>query len=168
LLKRKFVYTYPTFFDNHVRIFMRNAFRTFAALLFLSSVSVASAASPIGLWKTVDDETGEERSFIRIKSVGQSIEGSVEEIIVLPGDDPAQLCTACEGSLKDQPVIGMRIMWGFEGEGSTWKEGYIMDPNNGKTYRCKLAVEDDNQSMRVRGYSGVSLLGRTQTWYRVE
>ena len=101
---------------------MRNAFRTFAALLFLSSISVASAASPVGLWKTVDDETGEERSFIRIKSVGQSIEGSVQEIIVLPGDDPAQLCTACEGSLKDQPVIGMRIMWGFEGEGSTWKE----------------------------------------------
>ena len=68
----------------------------------------------------------------------------------------------------DQPVVGMRIMWGLEGEGSVWKEGYIMDPKSGKTYRCKLRVEDDNVTMHVRGYSGVSLLGRTQTWYRVE
>ena len=59
-------------------------------------------------------------------------------------------------------------MWGFEGSGASWKEGYIMDPNNGKTYRCKLMVEEDNQSIRVRGYSGVSLLGRTQIWYRIE
>lgn len=130
--------------------------------------SASFAATPVGLWKTIDDETGEERSFIRIIAVADSIEGTVEDIIPLPGDDPDQLCRECEGALKDQPVIGMRIMWGLEGSGSVWKEGYIMDPNNGKTYRCKLTVEDDNQSMRVRGYSGVSLLGRTQVWYRVE
>ena len=130
--------------------------------------SLVNGATPVGLWKTIDDETGEERSYIRIIAVGDSIEGSVEDIITLPGDDPEQICTKCEGALKNEPVIGMRIMWGFEGAGASWKEGYIMDPNNGKTYRCKLVVEDDNQSMRVRGYSGVSLLGRTQIWYRVE
>ena len=130
--------------------------------------SIVNGATPVCLRKTIDDETGEERSYIRIIAVGDSIEGSVEDIIPLPGDDPEQICTKCEGALKNEPVIGMRIMWGFEGAGASWKEGYIMDPNNGKTYRCKLAVEDDNQSMRVRGYSGVSLLGRTQIWYRVE
>lgn len=130
--------------------------------------SAALAASPVGLWKTIDDETGNERSLIRIIAVGESIEGTVENIILFPGDDPEQLCRDCEGSLKDQPVIGMRIMWGLQGDGASWKEGYIMDPNNGKTYRCKLTVEDDDQSMRVRGYSGFSLLGRTQIWYRVK
>lgn len=134
----------------------------------LCFVSLVHGATPVGLWKTIDDETGEERSYIRIIAVGNSIEGSVEDIIPLPGDDPEQICTKCEGALKNEPVIGMRIMWGFEGAEASWKKGYIMDPNNGKTYRCKLVVEDDNQSMRVRGYSGVSLLGRTQIWYRVE
>jgi len=134
----------------------------------LCFVSIVNGATPVGLWKTIDDETGEERSYIRIIAVGDSIEGSVEDIIPLPGDDPEQICTKCEGALKNEPVIGMRIMWGFEGAEASWKKGYIMDPNNGKTYRCKLVVEDDNQSMRVRGYSGVSLLGRTQIWYRVE
>jgi uncharacterized protein (DUF2147 family) len=134
----------------------------------LCFVSLVHGATPVGLWKTIDDETGEERSYIRIIAVGDSIEGSVEDIIPLPGDDPEQICTKCEGALKNEPVIGMRIMWGFEGAEASWKKGYIMDPNNGKTYRCKLVVEDDNQSMRVRGYSGVSLLGRTQIWYRVE
>lgn len=134
----------------------------------LCFVSLVHGATPVGLWKTIDDETGEERSYIRIIAVGDSIEGSVEDIIPLPGDDPEQICTKCEGALKNEPVIGMRIMWGFEGAEASWKEGYIMDPNNGKTYRCKLVVEDDNESMRVRGYSGVSLLGRTQIWYRVE
>ncbi|HAU83440.1 MAG TPA: DUF2147 domain-containing protein, partial [Betaproteobacteria bacterium] len=59
--------------------------------------SLVHGATPVGLWKTIDDETGEERSYIRIIAVGDSIEGSVEDIIPLPGDDPEQICTKCEG-----------------------------------------------------------------------
>ena len=143
-------------------------FINFFAVLFFSMTSICHAATPIGLWKTIDDETGKERSFIRIVAAGASIEGRIESIIAFPEDDPDGLCRKCEGELKDQPVVGMRIMWGLEGEGGVWKEGYIMDPKSGKTYRCKLRVEDDNVTMHVRGYSGVSLLGRTQIWYRVE
>ena len=147
---------------------MKTTLSSIFALACVYATSVALAASPVGLWKTIDDETGRERSFIRIIVAGDTIEGTIEDIISFPGDDPEQLCRDCEGSLKDQPVIGMKIMWGLYGGGASWKDGYIVDPNNGKTYRCKLTVETDDQSMRVRGYSGISLLGRTQTWYRVQ
>ena len=62
----------------------------------------------------------------------------------------------------------MKILWDLKDEGGVWKGGHILDPNNGKTYRCKMTVSGDGQQMDVRGYIGISLLGRTQTWFRLE
>ena len=62
----------------------------------------------------------------------------------------------------------MTILWGLKDEGEAWKGGQILDPDNGKTYRCKMTVSDDGRELDVRGYIGISLIGRTQTWLRVE
>lgn len=135
----------------------------------LWAVSVmAQAAGPVGLWKTIDDETGKERSYVRIVDVNGELQGKVEKIFDFPGDDPQHLCDKCKGELKDKPVIGMTILWGLKEDGGVWKGGEILDPNNGKTYRCKLTPSADAKQLDVRGYIGISLIGRTQTWHRLE
>jgi len=138
----------------------------FAVLAF--ATGVAQAAGPVGLWRTIDDETGKERSYVRIVEVDGKLQGTVEKLFPFPGDNPDHLCDKCSGELKDKPIVGMKILWDLKDQGGVWKGGHILDPNNGKTYRCKMTVSDDGQQMDVRGYIGISLLGRTQTWFRLE
>lgn len=128
----------------------------------------AFAASPVGLWRTIDDETGKERSYVRIVEVNGELQGTVEKIFTFPGDNPEHLCDMCKGERKDQPVMGMMILWGLTDHGGAWKGGHILDPNNGKTYRCKMSLSESGQQLDVRGFIGISLLGRTQTWHRLE
>ncbi|MFN0315261.1 MAG: DUF2147 domain-containing protein [Burkholderiales bacterium] len=137
------------------------------AVGFLWSVMAGASQSPEGLWRTIDDETGKERSFIRVSVVNGELQGVVEKIIDRPGDDPAHLCKKCEGDRKDKPVIGMAILWGLKKKSdSEYAGGQIMDPNNGKTYRCKLKLIEQGKKLEVRGYIGVSLIGRSQVWLR--
>ena len=138
----------------------------FAVLAF--ATAVAQAAGPAGLWRTIDDETGKERSYVRIVEVDGKLQGTVEKLFTFPGDNPDHLCDKCSGERKDKPIVGMKILWDLKDEGGVWKGGHILDPNNGKTYRSKMTVSDDGQQMDVRGYIGISLLGRTQTWFRLE
>ena len=145
------------------------ALRSFlVAILMLPGLASAQSMTPVGLWKTIDDVTGNERSYVRIVEVAGELQGKVEKIFPFPGDDPENLCEKCEGERKNQPIVGMTILWGLKDEGETWKGGKILDPDNGKTYRCKMTVSDDGKELDVRGYIGISLIGRTQTWQRVE
>ncbi len=136
-----------------------------AIFLFLSAAG-ALAASPVGVWKSIDDETGKERSIIRIVDVNGELQGVVEQVFDQPGDDPKHLCDKCQGERKDQPIVGMTILWGMKQSGSEWSGGEILDPKKGKTYRCKMSLSDDGQKLKVRGYIGISLIGRTQFWVR--
>ena len=125
-------------------------------------------ASPAGLWKTIDDETGKEKSFVRIVESGSVLSGKVERIV-----DPAkqeQVCDACSDARKGQRVLGMTILEGVRkaADDGVWDGGTILDPNNGKVYKVKLTPRDGGKSLDVRGFIGFSLLGRTQTWQRVE
>jgi len=74
-------------------------------------------------------------------------------------------CTECEGSDKDKPILGMVIINGLEKDGDTWEDGTILDPESGKVYKCYITLENKNK-LKVRGYIGFSLLGRTQYWSR--
>ncbi len=124
------------------------------------------AQSPIGTWKTIDDETGKEKSYVQIyETKSGKLQGKVVKILT-PGKENAK-CTDCKGDNKDKPINGMVILWGLEKDGSSWSGGHILDPNKGKQYKCKINLKDAN-TLEVRGFLGVSLLGRTQTWYRVE
>jgi uncharacterized protein (DUF2147 family) len=140
----------------------------FAALLGLASSFAFAQMSPVGLWRTIDDETKTEKSLVRITETGGVMTGKVEKIA-----DPAKAnanCDKCTDERKDKPVLGMTILRGVKpsSDAGTWEGGDILDPNNGKIYKVRLKPIDGGKQMEVRGFIGVSLLGRTQTWVRVE
>ncbi|MEM6262093.1 MAG: DUF2147 domain-containing protein [Bacteroidota bacterium] len=136
------------------------------AIVMLSAGNLF-AQSPIGKWKTIDDESGKARSIIEIYDVNGKLHGKVVKLILEPDEEQNPLCDECSGKKKDQPIIGMEIMWDLEKDGDQWEDGEIMDPDNGKTYSCYIKLENENK-LEVRGFLGFSLLGRTQYWYRYD
>lgn len=134
-------------------------------VMFVLGAFMAQAQSVTGKWKTIDDETGEAKSIVEIFEKDGKIYGKVIEILN-PAKKNAK-CNNCKGSDKDKPVLGLTIIKGLSKDGSEWSGGQILDPNNGKTYKCTITL-DGKDKLNVRGYVGISLLGRTQTWHRVQ
>lgn len=128
----------------------------------------ADPMSPVGLWKTIDDKDNQGRSFVKIWEVNGVVYGKITKIIRRPNDPQEMKCDKCEGSLKDSPVEGLRILWNLKKDGSEYSGGFILDPEDGKTYKCFIEVQDGGKKLKVRGFIGVAALGRTQYWYRVE
>jgi len=121
----------------------------------------------VGNWKTIDDKTNQPKSIIRIELVDQKLQGTVVKIFTAPGDRPDPVCEQCKDHRKDKPVIGMTIMSGLKKTSSTvWEGGEILDPNNGSIYQVKLNLDLEAKLLNVRGYIGVPMIGRTQTWIR--
>ena len=131
--------------------------------------SGAPAASPVGLWRTFDDKTGDdktgkEKGLVRIYEANGLIYGDVEGTV-----DPAEArltCTKCEDDRRGKPLIGLNIIRGLRRDGDEWDGGTILDPASGEVYRCSLRLEDGGRRLVVRGYLGISLLGRSQIWVR--
>lgn len=134
-------------------------------LLFAAQVFAADT-TPVGTWTQVDDATGKPKSIIEItEQPDGTLQGKVMQVLFSDqGTHP--ICDKCEGERHNQPVDGMVIMWGVKQDGDVWSGGRILDPNNGKTYKVKLSLEDDGNKLDVRGYIGMPMLGRTQTWIR--
>ena len=150
---------------------MRRMFSGLAIWMVASVALAADATTPAGLWKTIDDKTGGPRSFVRIVRTPAGYEGKVVRILPLPSDDPDnpdRLCKLCTDERKDKPILGMVILRGLRPDGDVFAGGEILDPDNGKTYRCKLTVRDGGKRLDVRGFIGISLIGRTQSWVREE
>ncbi len=138
------------------------------AALVMISMSAWSQDSPVGLWKNIDDVSGKPKALIRITEDKGVLSGKVEKLFRGPEQDQHPLCTKCEGANKDQPILGMVILNGMKKDGDEYNGGTIIDPNNGKQYRSKMTLEDGAKKLNVRGYIGVPMLGRTQTWLREE
>jgi uncharacterized protein (DUF2147 family) len=139
------------------------------ALAFALAASAADLNSPAGLWKTIDDKTKLPRSMVRIVEVNGVFEGRIEQLLNRqPDDDPDGLCRSCPGERKDKPLVGMIILTGLKKDGDVYAGGEILDPKNGKTYRCKMQLIEAGAKLNVRGFIGISLIGRTQTWLREE
>ncbi len=132
--------------------------------LFLGITTLNAQSSPVGIWKTIDDQTGEARSHVEIYEENGVLFG---KIVKLLEDSEDTLCASCPGDKKDQPLINMIILWDVEAYKDYWSYGEIMDPENGKIYKCSVYLQDDN-TLKVRGYIGLSFLGRNQFWYRVK
>ena len=149
----------------------RSNFHLLIPILFIAASSsvetFAAEATPIGVWKTVDDDTGEPKSLVRIVDVNGELRGTIEKVFSPPAKKPDPICDKCEGERKDKPVVGMNIMSGLKKSGDfEWSGGEILDPANGKTYRCKVTVIEDGKKLEMRGY--VAFFYRTQTWLREE
>ena len=136
------------------------------ALIGLLATATATAQTPAGAWKTVDDATGKEKAVIRITEANGVFTGKIEKLL-----DPAKQdskCDECTDDRKGKPVVGLTIMRNVKkGEGH-WEGGDILDAANGKVYRVRLSLSADNKKLEVRGYMGTPLFGRTQTWTRME
>lgn len=142
-----------------------------AAALLAAAVAGLSAQAafpptPVGEWQQFDDRKGDLRSIIRIDLAGGELTGTIVKAMLRPGEPPNPTCEKCPGAFKDQPIEGLRFMWGLTGTGRSWDGGRILDPEDGKTYRVKLRLSEDGRTLEVRGYVGVSLFGRTQRWTR--
>lgn len=139
------------------------------ALLLSCLPALASAAvdptSPVGAWRTIDDATKKPKSIVRIQEKDGSLVATVEKFLD-PAADPGKKCTECSDERKDKPILGMTIMSGLKRDGDTWSGGRILDPENGKTYRCTVNVVDQGRKLEMRGYIGIFF--RTQVWERVD
>lgn len=136
-------------------------------LLLSTHLSVAAADTPAGLWQSIDDKSGKPRSLIRISESNGEFSAVVEKGL-LATDTGDAVCDKCTDERKDQPIIGMTIANGLKKNGSKYDGGKILDPENGKIYKCKMTLNEAGNELEVRGYIGFSLLGRSQIWTRIE
>jgi len=143
-------------------------YAAFLALLFGALVTVQASESPVGLWRSIDDKTGKEKSLVRIVEVNGELRATIEKLFREPHEEPNPNCDKCPGERKNKPVLGMTIMTGLKKAGSEYEGGEILDPANGKIYRVKMWTAEGGKKLNVRGFIGVSLLGRTQVWLREE
>ena len=140
------------------------------AALSLGAFGLAARAqaqeAPVGLWKSIDDETKQPKALIRIAEKDGLLTGTIEKLINPTEPDPK--CDKCTDDRKGKPVQGMTILIGLRKLDGDWGDGQILDPNNGKVYRAKAKLTDGGKKLEVRGFIGIALLGRTQTWLREE
>ncbi|HMS78107.1 MAG TPA: DUF2147 domain-containing protein [Burkholderiaceae bacterium] len=134
-----------------------------AGLLAPAAASAQQLDSPVGLWKTIDDETKQAKALIRIVEQGGALIGRIEKVLT---DKADAVCDLCPDDRKGKPVQGMTILTGLKKDGDEWTGGEILDPNNGKLYRAKAKLADGGRKLDVRGFIGIALVGRTQTWLR--
>jgi uncharacterized protein (DUF2147 family) len=131
-----------------------------------SAIVLAQDQSPAGRWKTIDDRTGKPKSIVQIVEANGELQGTVAAVLPAPGIPPNPKCLKCSGDRKDKPIVGMTIMWGLKKDHDEYSGGSVFDPDNGKTYRCKVKVVNGGRKLEVRGFIGFSMIGRTQTWVR--
>lgn len=144
-------------------------FLIFVSLSYVTTAYAINTHSPIGDWKTIDDATGQVKSIVQIYSTSnQTLSGKVIKIFPKAGEDQNKICDACKGNKHNQKIVGMVIMENMKAKGDEWDDGQIMDPKNGKTYRCQFKLIDNGSKLKVRGYIGISAFGRSQVWERVE
>lgn len=129
----------------------------------------AQAADLSGLWQTTDDKTGKPRSLVRLVEHGGEYSAIVEKGL-LATDTGDAVCDKCSDERKGQKIIGMTIAKHLKKseESYVYEGGEILDPENGKTYKCKMTISPNGNELEVRGFIGFSLLGRSQTWRRIE
>lgn len=133
-------------------------------LFLLISSSISYAQEILGEWETYDDETNEKKALIEIYQTNDTYFAKIVESYV---KGSSGRCEKCEGAKKDQPIKGLVIIENLQKDDDEFNGGTILDPQNGKTYKCYLQLVETNK-LKVRGYLGFSLLGRTQYWRRKE
>ena len=137
-------------------------------LLACCALPAHAAGSPEGLWKTIDDDSGQARSWIRVTAAAGIFTGRIERVLDADAK-PGDVCEACTDDRRNKPIVGLEIIRSLRAHRSDpalWEGGEILDPEDGKAYRLQLRVEDGGRRLQVRGYWGPFY--RTQYWLRLE
>lgn len=131
----------------------------------------AATPSPIGYWKTIDDVSGKPKAILQISmDANNTLSGHIVKTFATPGERKLIFCTACKDERHNQPILGLVILEQLkhsETDPLAWENGQILDPKNGNFYHCNLRVADNGQQLRVRGYIGLPMFGRSQTWVKI-
>jgi len=141
----------------------------FIAMTLFFSQANAQGSKMIGTWKTIDDETGEAKSYVKIMKSKKSGKyfGQITKLLKEPQD---KKCEECKGKLKNKKIVGMTILFSMKEDGKVLKGGKILDPGNGKFYHCSMEIDKKNpDKLNLRGsLDSWGIAGRTQSWYRLK
>lgn len=151
----------------HVHLIASLIFAAALASPALAETARQGAPTPVGLWRTFGDDGRTARGLVRITEQNGELGGTLVGSLV-PGEDPGKVCRRCPGNRKDQPLKGLVFMTGLRWQGSAYGGGEILDPDSGALYKVTIRLEPGGRRLVVRAYRGISLLGRSQTWERVE
>ena len=142
---------------------MNNLKSLFIAFFALGLTFSLAAQSPVGVWKTIDDETGDPKSHVEIYEKDGKFFGKVIKLLPAATTD---VCIDCPGDKNGKSLIDLDILWDLKPYKKYWSYGKIVDPANGKVYKASAFLEGDDK-LRVRGYIGIQALGRNQIWHKV-
>ena len=133
-------------------------------ILLVVVISGYAQMDPTGMWKNIDDEDGKVKSHLEVYWEDGVLKAKVKKLL---DNATVTVCKKCKEDKKDQPLVGMEIMWGLTADGDNeWAGGQIMDPKSGKQYKCKVELIEKDK-LKVRGFIGIPTFGRTQYWYRL-
>ena len=137
------------------------------AFCWVPTTGRAAEPTAAGLWEKRDD-SGQPQGWFRIADRNGAYQGQIVKMFPKPGQDPASWrCTKCDGEQKDAPVLGITFIKGMKRQGLAYEDGKILDPRDGSTYSARMDLSPDGRQLSVRGYLGISLLGKTETWSRL-
>jgi uncharacterized protein (DUF2147 family) len=144
-------------------------FMVAAALLALAGTghAVGNEPSAAGLWQSVDDDTHKPTGWFLIRDNGGVYDGAIVRMFLKPGENPDAVCDQCTDDRHNKPWLGLDIIRGMKRNGTKYTDGTILDPRNGRVYSAEMSVTPDGQTLVVRGYLGISLLGQNQYWTRL-
>jgi len=146
---------------------MRN-FKILAALLLSASSSAVFAEDISGSWKNIDDKTGSSKAILEIRQeTNGTYTAKIVKVTPRPGYTAKETCVNCPAPYTDKPILGMDVLKGLKPTaGSNFTQGKIIDPLSGHIYSMKAKLSPNGKRLTLRGYVGVSALGRSQTWIR--
>lgn len=134
------------------------------SILLILTITI-NAQDIFGKWNSMNDDTGEIDSVIEVyKKDGKAYAKVIE---IKDKERQNAVCDLCEGKNKNKPILGLNILTGLEKDGDEWSGGKIIDPRKGKIYKCYIELENPNK-LKIRGYVGFALIGRTAYWERAE
>ena len=139
--------------------------KLFLLIVVLFVTSIYAQKTVVGKWKSIDDETGKALAIVEIYEENNKIYGRILDI--LNPNDRKKTCQNCEGEDKGKPILGLTVIKGLKKDGNEYSGGKILDPKHGKLYKCYINLENEDK-LKIRGYIGISLFGRTQYWHRVK
>ena len=136
--------------------------------LVLPGYSLTDAQTPAGLWQGIDDQTKQPTGWFLISDHGGVYDGIIAKMFFQPGENANVICDQCKDDRHNHPWLGLEIIRGMKPEGEAkFGGGTILDPRDGKIYKATMKVTPDGQTLIVRGYIGIELLGQNQYWSRL-